>query len=154
MSLPFSLVSVVLFAFLLWSFTEYAMHRFNGHDQKGKTAFSRDHLAHHASISYMTPALDKAKRALVVSCFLFPLSMIALGFLHGVVFAIAYLVAYFFYDYLHLHCHRKAPSTAYGAWVRKHHFGHHFGHPKANFGVTTSLWDRVFGTYVVVERRV
>jgi sterol desaturase/sphingolipid hydroxylase (fatty acid hydroxylase superfamily) len=31
--------------------------------------------------------------------------------------------------------------------VRKHHFHHHFENPKMNHGVTTPVWDLVFGSY-------
>jgi 4-hydroxysphinganine ceramide fatty acyl 2-hydroxylase len=35
--------------------------------------------------------------------------------------------------------------------VRRHHFHHHFGHPTANHGVTSPIWDMVFGTYERVD---
>ena len=38
-----------------WSFMEYAMHNWNGHKMKGKTLFSREHLAHHADSHYFSP---------------------------------------------------------------------------------------------------
>ena len=147
MSVCISIVSAVL----LWTLTEYLMHRFNGHGLRGRTEFSRDHLAHHASLEYFTPARSKLKRAVLVSCFLFPISILALGNLLGLVFAATYLAAYAYYDYLHQYSHSHPPRTKYGRCVRKHHFIHHFSHPKHNFGVTTLFWDRVFGTLVNVD---
>jgi len=35
----------------------------------------------------------------------------------------------------------------YGRWARRHHFYHHFHDPKVNHGVTSPIWDIVFGTY-------
>ena len=149
MSLFISIL-VGLIAIFLWTFTEYAMHRFNGHDQKGKTAFSKDHLAHHASLTYFTPKRDKVKRAVLVSAALFPISILLLGMTYGLTFACAYLSAYFYYDFLHWYSHYYPPTTKYGKRVRKHHFAHHFTNPKHNFGVTTVFWDKVFGTYFPV----
>ena len=31
--------------------------------------------------------------------------------------------------------------------IRKHHYLHHFKSPDARYGVSTPLWDFVFGTY-------
>src|SRR5690606_2738474 len=47
----------------------------------------------------------------------------------------------------------------YGRWVRRSHLHHHFGAPLRNIGVTSPIWDRLFGTYdepgrVVVPRRM
>jgi hypothetical protein len=41
----------------------------------------------------------------------------------------------------------RAPKSAYGRWARRHHFSHHFVDARYNHGVTTPIWDMVFGTY-------
>jgi sterol desaturase/sphingolipid hydroxylase (fatty acid hydroxylase superfamily) len=38
------------------------------------------------------------------------------------------------------------PRTETGARLRKHHYLHHFKTPEARYGVSTPLWDMVFGT--------
>ncbi len=40
-----------------------------------------------------------------------------------------------------------APRGFYGRWARKHHLSHHFSNPNTNHGVTSPVWDLVFGTY-------
>ena len=77
--------------------------------------------------------------------------MVILGISLGLTFAVVYLSSYFYYDYLHRSSHYNPPKTAYGRYVRKHHFAHHFSNPKHNFGVTTVFWDKAFGTYHPVE---
>lgn len=47
------------------------------------------------------------------------------------------------YDVVHYAHHLPTP---YLPILRRRHMLHHFRDPDANFGVTTSLWDRVFGT--------
>ena len=42
-----------------WSFLEYALHNWNGHVMKGKTAFSRLHLKHHAKVTFYAPTSYK-----------------------------------------------------------------------------------------------
>jgi sterol desaturase/sphingolipid hydroxylase (fatty acid hydroxylase superfamily) len=38
-------------------------------------------------------------------------------------------------------------------YLKKHHMTHHFANPKGYFGVTSPLWDIVFGTLKQPERR-
>jgi hypothetical protein len=53
---------------------------------------------------------------------------------------------------LHRRCHTHPPRGAYGRWRRRNHFAHHFADPRRAHGVTTPLWDRVFGTALRVDR--
>ena len=41
-----------------------------------------------------------------------------------------------------------APGGPYSRWTRRHHLSHHFSNPGTNHGVTSPIWDLVFGTYV------
>ena len=72
---------------------------------------------------------------------------LVLGAESGLAFAVGFIGAYGFYEYLHYTLHVKAPTTFYGRWARRHHFYHHFENPSFNHGVTSPLWDLVFGTY-------
>jgi hypothetical protein len=46
----------------------------------------------------------------------------------------------------------RGPRTAYGRWATRHHLYHHFAKPNKNHGVTTPLWDFIFGTYDAPKR--
>ena len=135
---------------LTWPLVEYLMHRFNGHEQKGKTRFSREHLAHHADPSRFTPTSVKVQMALAVVVPLLALTGWWLGAV-GVAFTIGFTAMYGTYEWLHRHLHTHPPRTDFGRWARRHHFHHHFNAPNLNHGVTTALWDRVFGTLAPVE---
>ena len=54
---------------------------------------------------------------------------------------------YFGYEVAHRRTHTHPPRNRYGRWARRNHLHHHFGAPMRNFGVTSPLWDKVFGTY-------
>ena len=54
---------------------------------------------------------------------------------------------YLFYEVLHRLEHVWRGIGPYGRWARRHHFYHHFHNPRLNHGVTSPLWDLVFGTY-------
>lgn len=152
------MLSTVIFATLAcaagalaWSFAEYVLHRFWGHEARGKNAFSREHLRHHAEDGYFTPTPKKLMTAV-------PLAVLALSLfgwlfgLLGVAAWVGFFAAYTSYEVLHYQLHASPPTSAYGRWARRHHFAHHFNCPKLNHGVTSPIWDLVFGTYKPVDK--
>jgi sterol desaturase/sphingolipid hydroxylase (fatty acid hydroxylase superfamily) len=135
-------------AFVLWSFMEYVLHRFAFHERRGKNYGSREHLRHHASRDYRLWKNPEAWLGVV---------LVGVGLGLGAGWMIGapagwglgggYVVAYFTYEAIHGIAHCFAPRTRYGRWYRKHHFHHHFAEPLMNQGVTTPVWDKVFGTF-------
>lgn len=131
----------------LWTFLEYAIHNWVGHIPKGRHHLSREHLAHHKQTNYFTPGVRKAIAATPV------LSLTALavwpfaGLALGVTVAAGLAAGWTAYEVLHRRIHTHAPLNAYGRWARRHHLHHHFTRPFKNHGVTTPIWDLVFGTY-------
>jgi sterol desaturase/sphingolipid hydroxylase (fatty acid hydroxylase superfamily) len=57
------------------------------------------------------------------------------------------VAGYVWYDLTHYYLHYAAPTTNAGKWLRKYHLVHHFQTPNIRYGITTPLWDVVFGTY-------
>lgn len=127
----------------LWTFFEYMLHRFAMHELKGKGMASREHLNHHAD-----------KDSILEKWFLSWSGVLLVGFgiwgylLGSYTVSFGWIFGYALYDGLHWRAHRRAPRGRYDRWLRRHHFFHHFSQPMKNHGVTTPLWDKVFGTYV------
>ncbi|MCB1262149.1 MAG: hypothetical protein KDB33_17440, partial [Acidimicrobiales bacterium] len=44
---------------LSWSAAEYGLHRFAMHEMRGKGLASREHLSHHADVTYFSPTSKK-----------------------------------------------------------------------------------------------
>lgn len=130
-----------------WTFTEYAMHHWNGHLSKGKLAFSKEHLAHHRKFDYVSPWRTQVRVALPIILGVFGGAYALVGFSLAVTFTLSLGLAYRAYGWLHNRCHDSAPKTAFGHWARRHHFYHHFTDAAYNHGVTSPLWDLVFRTY-------
>lgn len=139
------LLAAALGAFT-WSFVEYAMHNVNGHQMQGKTDFSREHLAHHADVTYFAATAKKVRVAAPIVALIATLGWLATG-PYGLSFALGFAALYTFYEVLHRRIHTHAPLNAYGEWARKHHLLHHHLDPNRNHGVTSPIWDVVFGTY-------
>jgi sterol desaturase/sphingolipid hydroxylase (fatty acid hydroxylase superfamily) len=141
-----------------WTLGEYLIHRFVMHEVEGRSMPSREHLIHHATGG------DNAGRPVlswlgivVVGAVLFAapgwlLAGPALGHpVPGLALYAGWLLGYGGYEQIHNRSHTHGPRNAYGRWVRTHHFHHHHGHPLTNHGVTSPLWDRIFGTLVLPE---
>ncbi len=136
----------ILLGVLTWSFAEYALHNWYGHGAKGRNRFSREHLKHHTNGQYFAPALEKALGATIALAIATPAAVWAMGLLHGLCFAGAFATTYLVYEWFHRRCHTHAAFTRYGDWLRRHHLHHHYTRPKENHGVTSPIWDVVFGT--------
>ena len=140
-----------LIGVVLWTFLEYILHRFLGHEHKGKNFFKDEHLSHHRKVHYFAPAYKKITAASIVAVFLFATLSLLIAWASALAFVIGLMGMYGLYEYVHTRYHRKGPVARIFIVLRKHHFYHHFHQPKLNHGVTTRLWDRVFGTFHRVE---
>jgi hypothetical protein len=86
-----------------------------------------------------------------ISLMVWALVMPVLGSLNAAGFATGLALMYLFYEMVHRLIHRHPPRSRYGRWLRIHHVHHHFHNPKTNLGVTSPIWDKVFGTYAPVR---
>lgn len=147
---------IYILAFLggvaLWTLAEYLLHRYLGHVHKGRNFFKAEHLTHHAVANYFAPAWKKAVMAVVVASTLTMLLSLLLPITHALVFIAGFTGMYGLYEYTHYRYHAAEPVVQPFIILRKHHFYHHFHNPMMNHGVTTRFWDRVFGTFVRVEK--
>ncbi len=132
---------------VLWTLLEYMIHRFLGHQNKGKHIIKKEHQINNYVSNYFAPKNKK----LFWASFLFVFLTISIGLVFtlemGVFFSFGFAGMYFLYEITHRRYHIKEPLIRYGLRMRKHHFFHHFGNPSLNHGVTTAFWDRVFRTY-------
>jgi len=57
------------------------------------------------------------------------------------------MAGYIAYDWVHYYTHHFHPKWRLGKWLRAYHLRHHFQDGDAFFGISSPLWDIVFGTY-------
>ena len=140
-----------------WTFAEYALHRWLGHSKQPKKTssgrgsllsgdFGPEHRTHHADTTYFAPTSRKLKAAAMLVPALGAGASLLVGPRRGVSFALGFASCYAGYELVHRRIHTHAPLNAYGEWARLHHLHHHFRRPDRNHGVTSPLWDVVFGT--------
>jgi sterol desaturase/sphingolipid hydroxylase (fatty acid hydroxylase superfamily) len=152
------LLAGLILGLFAWSLFEYGLHRFLGHARFVGKVVRREHTQHHVDPSYFTPLARKSLGMVPVFGGLAAVVHPWGGVTGAVGAALGMAAGWLTYEILHQAIHLRAPRNVYDAWARRHHLYHHFGDAKVNHGVTTPLWDRVFGTYVradvvVIPRR-
>jgi len=138
---PSAVVLTILLGLFLFSIIEYSFHRwlFHGSVQ----ILAQGHRAHHEnplgydSLPFFLPAL-----ILLALTGVFALLMPAkYAFLLTGIITLSYVIYGLSHFTIH---HHRFHSVFARNWAANHHI-HHY-HSDTNFGVTTPLWDVVFGT--------
>jgi sterol desaturase/sphingolipid hydroxylase (fatty acid hydroxylase superfamily) len=134
---------------LSWTLFEYIIHRYFFHYEP-RTRWGRRlhfvvHGVHHdypqdASRLVMPPALS-----LPLAVLFYVLFALFLGRFAPPVFA-GLLFGYVCYDGIHYAAHHFAMKRGPGLWLKQYHLRHHYHDDHAGYGVSSPLWDHVFGT--------
>jgi len=150
-----NVIEIAVAAFLgasAWTLLEYVLHRFVFHGPSATAIGAKEHRRHHANPDYFAPWWQKALAAVAVTALLLPLASWLVGMRIGIAFTLAFIAMYLAYEVLHRRVHTRPPRGPYGRWRRKNHLAHHFRDPRRAQGVTTPVWDAVFGTRLPAER--
>jgi len=145
------LVLAVLAGIFTWSFLEYVIHRWLGHSKQPRTAFGVEHRAHHRTGDYFAPTAKKMLGAAPAVLIAFGVAWLLFGVEIGAAYALGFAGFYTLYEVVHRRIHTHPPVGPYTRFVRKHHLYHHFHSARMNHGVTSPIWDMVFGTLATTE---
>ena len=145
-SVPMIVDALIFIAGLFaWTFVEYVIHGVLGHAHR--TFVTPLHDVHHRD-----PRAVFALGAWIPTAVVLVGAWARFGFAYGVIFYAGIVSGFAVYEYVHYRIHFAAPSSALEARLRARHLAHHIGEPDAIFGVTTRIWDIVFGTEPDAER--
>lgn len=135
---------------LLWTLTEYVLHRYVFHwsanSAAGKYFVFLFHGLHHDDPQDPTRLVMPPVPAILI--------VTLLWFLFSVIFPAKYLeilmayflIGYLCYDYIHYATHHFAMTSKVGKYLRKYHLQHHYSGEKSKYGVSSPLWDYIFQT--------
>ncbi|MBN1966814.1 MAG: sterol desaturase family protein [Anaerolineae bacterium] len=146
----------IVLGLFLWSFVEYLLHRYLFHyeptDPRLERIFFLFHGVHHAQPQ------DKTRLVMPLPVSV-PLALLFYGLFY-LVFATVlqtpllvnpvmtgFVVGYLTYDLIHYATHHLPMRSRLGKYLKRHHMIHHYKHPEKRFGVSSPLWDWVFGTF-------
>lgn len=144
-------VAVFFAAMFFWTFFEYLFHRYINHLDEyfpnSKVACAIAHTIHGIHHEYprdkerlMMPPIP----GLIIVGLLYLAFLLILGDL-VYVFMPGFMTGYLIYASVHIAVHkRRVPAVLKTQY--KHHALHHYKYPDKAFGVSTTFWDRIFGT--------
>jgi sterol desaturase/sphingolipid hydroxylase (fatty acid hydroxylase superfamily) len=145
----------VLLGVFIWTLTEYMVHRFVFHYHARTPGLQKIFFMFHGVHHYqpqcktrlvMPPAVSIPMAVLFYGSFYF-----VVGQLFGspswvpALFA-GFILGYLVYDMIHYATHHFPMRSGYLRYVKRYHMQHHFKTPERRFGVSSPLWDKVFGT--------
>jgi 4-hydroxysphinganine ceramide fatty acyl 2-hydroxylase len=143
-------VILFLFGLAVWTLFEYLLHRFVFHftprgEFQERVSFLF-HGVHHQYPNDKKRLVMPITLSLAIGVLLFALSFPLFGpwvWAYSAGFAVGYLA----YDMTHYSIHHfRHPKAKWFKRLWKSHLDHHFRDSSKGYGVSSSFWDRVFGT--------
>ncbi len=140
-----------------WTFFEYILHRFLFHyapkNERLKKIFYYFHEVHHDYHYDRYRLVAPPLMSVTLATAFYFLFRITLGSPDMWPFFAGFLVGYLCYDYVHYFIHFSQPKFNVSKILRRHHLQHHFAWSNRWYGVSSPLWDYIFGTAVSKNER-
>ena len=140
----------IIGGYVLWTLTEYWMHRLVFHFEPEEGVGARLHWiihgVHHDHPNdpmrlVMPPSVSVPLAALFLGAF-----VLVVGLPHAHLLGAGFLAGYLAYDMTHYHVHHRKARTRLGRLLYELHMRHHFQDDTRGFGVSAPFWDYVFRT--------
>ena len=145
---------LVLAGLFGWTLIEWVLHRaMHLHVRWAAVSRFQDqaHLRHHREPHDVEHSVVMLRASIPLSVVFFGLALLLVRELDAaLLFHAGLLVGYLAYEFVHLATHAKWRLPGLGFLARYHNL-HHFRGWNRTFGVTTPLWDWVFGTLPVIR---
>lgn len=146
-------IALFFFAIFFWTFSEYLLHRFLFHWKDENKYIQRFHFIMHGN-HHLYP--KDTERILMPPVPGIIMASVLFGIFYVIFLIIGYpqltwaffpgwFLGYLLYSFFHYATHMiRAPKRFEKLW--NHHLLHHYKYPDHAFGVSNTIWDRVFGT--------
>jgi len=143
---------------LTWGLYEYAVHRWVLHREPKSEGFNLPgnltHLRHHADPDSLQRLNVQLSESVPVCVVYYLLAWALTGSWQAATHLYTGLIAgYFFYEYLDFQAHHGTSRGRLTRYFRKYHLQHHHYDATVRFGVTSPLFDYLFGTFHIEKRR-
>ncbi len=151
---PFRLGGSILGTLVAYPFVEYGVHRFVLHGRYlyrspwTAALWKRIHYDHHQDPNDLHVLFGSVATTLpIIVVATFPIGMSIAGWA-GVPLSFATgLACFMLYELCHCMQHlRVNPKSKFLRRIKRHHLLHHFHNEQGNFGITSLICDRLFGS--------
>jgi sterol desaturase/sphingolipid hydroxylase (fatty acid hydroxylase superfamily) len=136
---------------LFWTLTEYAMHRyvfhFSARSRVGQYLVFLFHGIHHDDPEDPTRLVMPPVVSLSLGALFYALFNLIMGQAPTYPFFAGFISGYLIYDYIHFATHHFRFRSAWGKALKENHMKHHYLKKGGKWGVSSPLWDHVFGTF-------
>jgi sterol desaturase/sphingolipid hydroxylase (fatty acid hydroxylase superfamily) len=152
---PWHVPAALILGLILWTVAEYTLHRFLFHYRprtpRQERIFFLFHGVHHAQPQDKTRLVMPLPVSIPMAILFYGLFYLALAV---VIQAPAwvnplmagFLIGYLMYDMTHYATHHFPMRSGLGKYLKRYHMMHHYKDPDTRFGVSSPIWDWVFGT--------
>jgi 4-hydroxysphinganine ceramide fatty acyl 2-hydroxylase len=134
---------------ILWTLTEYALHRFLFHWAPASSMMTQFvfvlHGNHHDVPNDPLRNLMPPIVSLPVASLIW-YGMVSLAGPAGHWLFLGWITGYVAYDLVHYACHQWPMKGRFGRMLKTHHMRHHHLHEQGNYAITGMMWDRLFST--------
>jgi dihydroceramide fatty acyl 2-hydroxylase len=142
--------ALVLAGYVVWTLSEYWIHRAVFHLEPERGWGARMHWmihgVHHDHPNDPLRLVMPPSVSLPLAAAFYGLFVLVVGSDAAPALVAGFLAGYLAYDMLHYHVHHHRPGTRLGRTLRELHMRHHFQDDTTGYGISAPWWDRVFGT--------
>jgi len=147
----FKFIELFALGLFVWTIVEYVMHRFVFHyAPPDKPWAMRVHFIFHG-VHHDYPS--DAKRLVLPPSVSIPLALIFYFLFKAILppnyiwgFFPGFILGYLIYDISHYAIHHFNFKGSIWKKIKQHHMLHHYQDPDKGYGVSSPLWDKVFGS--------
>jgi len=139
-----------LIGLVVWTFTEYFLHRFvfhfNAKSELGKWIIHLFHGVHHDEPDDPTRLVMPPFPAIVIMAALYFFFSLIVPSSKMNIFMSFFIIGYLAYDYIHYATHHFPMTSKVGRYLKKYHLRHHHAKEHSKYGVSNPLWDYILFT--------
>lgn len=145
----------LVFGVIIWSLLEYSLHRWVFHlDPKESRFLHTFHFLLHG-LHHKVPfdpyrlVFPPVPAVLLASFFYQPVRLLLP---YPQIMLAGGLIGYLAYDMIHYYIHYGSPSGGHLYHMKRYHYQHHFVYHELGFGISSTVWDKVFGTPIFLRK--
>ncbi|MDZ4666431.1 MAG: sterol desaturase family protein [bacterium] len=141
-------ISIYLFAVLFWTLFEYLAHRFLFHFVTEQPILKRAHFLIHGVHHEFPKDIERLVMPPIPGTLL---TLFLLGFFYLIIpssafiFTAGFVNGWAIYVYIHYMVHAYKPIKGL-KFLWTHHAKHHYQDGSKAYGVSSPIWDQIFGT--------
>jgi sterol desaturase/sphingolipid hydroxylase (fatty acid hydroxylase superfamily) len=136
--------------YVVWTLTEYWLHRLVFHFEPDHPVGMRLHWmihgVHHDHPNDPMRLVMPPSASLPLALVFVAIFNLALPFAQACALSAGFFAGYLAYDLTHFYVHHRRPRGPVGRKLRELHMRHHFQDHDRGYGVSAPWWDHVFGT--------